>query len=190
VRSLSLRPVSRHLARHREKRPGGGAAGQRLGNHLGAGGDGADCPSVPSGLAASVESGIGGLFGGSATVCGCCSLCADLTGFFDGLLTSFFDGFSGGITGVASGNRKSLRQFTERKAAIMTATPVKPAPCGEGRQPSSRLRKYDCRRRDAFHQRILGLVAVSRATRTAGSLKSFGYRRPSAAMLAAAACGR
>ena len=32
-------------------------------DHLGAGGDGADCPSVPSGLVASVESGIGGLFG-------------------------------------------------------------------------------------------------------------------------------
>jgi hypothetical protein len=83
VRSVSTHPC---LARQREKRPGGGASGQRLGNRGGAGGDGADCPSVPSGLDASVESGIGGFCGGSTTVCGCCSLRADLTGFLGGLV--------------------------------------------------------------------------------------------------------
>src|SRR5439155_25902734 len=88
-------------ARQRAKRPGGGAWGQRLGNCGGTtGGDGADCLSVPSGFAASVEAGIGGFSGGSTTtVCGRCSLRADLTRF-DGLLASFFDGFSGGMTGV------------------------------------------------------------------------------------------
>ena len=151
VRSLSLRPVSRHpcLARQREKRPGGGAAGQRLGNHLVEGGDGADCPSVPSGLAASVESGIGGLFGGSITVCGCCSLCADLTCFFGGWLASFFEGFSGGITGVASGkssakNPRPLGSFsdsTQRKKASFSspiaAHPARPKLADKTIRPSA-----------------------------------------------------
>ena len=122
---------SRHpcLARQREKRPGGGALGQRLGNCGGAGGDGADCPSVPSGLAASVKSWIGGFLGGSTTVCGRCSLRADLT-CFDGLLASFFDGFSGRITGVASGkssanNPRPLGSFsdsTQRKKASFSSS--------------------------------------------------------------------
>jgi hypothetical protein len=125
-------------ARQREKRSGGGAWPQRLGNHLGAGGAGADCPSVPSGLDASVESGIGGFCGGSTTVCGCCTLRADLTGFFGGLIDSFFDGISGGVTGVASGkssadNPRSLWSFsdsTQRKKAShnssIAAHPVRP----------------------------------------------------------------
>src|SRR5262245_63914685 len=82
--------------------------GQRLGSHLG---DGTDCPSVPSGLTASVESGIGGFsvesgiggfFGGSTTTVCRCSLRA--ASFCCGcrLLGSFV--FSGGTTGVASGN--------------------------------------------------------------------------------------
>ena len=104
--------------------------GQRLGNCGGSGGDGADCPSVPSDLDASVESGIGGFCGGSTTICGCCSLRADLTGFFDGLVTSFFDGFSGGTTGVASGkssadNLRSLGDFsdsTQRKKASLSSS--------------------------------------------------------------------
>jgi hypothetical protein len=123
VRSLSLRP-------EREKRPGGGASGQRLGSRGGAGGDGADCPSVPPGLIASVESGIGGLFGGSTTVCGCCSLRADLSCFFDGLLVTFLDGISGGITGVTSGksladNPRPLGSFsdsTQRKKVSLSSS--------------------------------------------------------------------
>jgi hypothetical protein len=55
----------------REKRPAGGAWRHRLGNHVGSSGAGADCPSLPSGLTASVDSGIGGFFGGSTTVCRC-----------------------------------------------------------------------------------------------------------------------
>jgi hypothetical protein len=93
---------------------------------------------VPSGLTASVESELGGFFGGSATVflggsatvCGRCSLRADLTCFFDGLLASFFDGFSGGITGVASGKSssnspRSLGSFpdsTQRKKASFSSS--------------------------------------------------------------------
>src|SRR4029453_13390719 len=100
-----------------EKRPGGGAGGQRLGNCGGTGGDGADCPSVPSGLAASGESGIGGFCGGSTTICGCCSLRADLAGLFDGLVASFFDGISGGIVGAASGKSPApvFSDSTQRK---------------------------------------------------------------------------
>jgi hypothetical protein len=65
--------------------------GQRLGNCGGSDGDGADCFSAPSGLAALVEAGIGGFSGVSTTtVCGSCDLRADLTRF-DGLLASFFD---------------------------------------------------------------------------------------------------
>jgi hypothetical protein len=118
------------LTCQREKRPGGGASGQRLGNRGGAGGDGADCPSVPSGLIASVESGIGGLFGGSTTVCGCCSLRADLSCFFDGLLATFLDGISGGITGFTSGksladNPRPLGSFsdsTQRKKVSLSSS--------------------------------------------------------------------
>jgi hypothetical protein len=84
---------------------------------------------VPSGLAASVESGIGGLSGGSTTVSGCGSLPADLTAF-DRLLASFFDGFSGGITGVASGKSSadnpralgSLSDSTQRKKASRSSS--------------------------------------------------------------------
>jgi hypothetical protein len=57
---------------------------------------------VPSGLTASVESGIGGFFGGSTTVCRC-SLRAACFGCGRRLLGSF-GVFSGRTTGVASGN--------------------------------------------------------------------------------------
>lgn len=95
---------------------------------------------MPSGLAASVESGIGGFCGGSTTVCGRCSLRADLTCFLDGLLASFFDGFSGAITGVASGessadNPRPLGSFsdsTQRKKASLSSSiaahPARPKP--------------------------------------------------------------
>jgi hypothetical protein len=103
----------------REKRPGGGASGHRLGSHLVARSDAADCPSVPSGLTASVESGIGGFFGGSptasvelgiggfiggsTTVCRCGLRCIlRLWGPLAWLLGRVFSG--GGATGVASGN--------------------------------------------------------------------------------------
>jgi hypothetical protein len=46
---------------------------------------------------------IGGFFGGSTTLFSRCSLRADLSCFLDVLLASFFAGFSGGTTGVASG---------------------------------------------------------------------------------------
>jgi hypothetical protein len=106
-----------------------------IGNCGGPGGDGTDCP--PSGLAASVEAGIGGLFGGSTTtVCGRRSLRANLTRF-DGLLASFFDGFSGGMMGVASGKTKGPRpaggsfpNSTQRKKASfrssIAAHPARP----------------------------------------------------------------
>ena len=55
-----------------------------------------------TGLTASVESGIGGFFGGSITVCRC-SLRAASFGCECGLL-GFFGVFSGGTTGAASGN--------------------------------------------------------------------------------------
>jgi hypothetical protein len=64
---------------------------------------GANCPSVSSGLAVSGESEIDGFFGGSTTVCSRGSLRARLFFFFDALLASVFNGFSGGITGVAVG---------------------------------------------------------------------------------------
>ena len=89
-----------------EKRSGGGACRQRLGNHLGDGGAGAGCPSVPSGRTASVESGIGGLLGGSKTVC-CSSLRAVSFGCGRRLLGSF-GVFSGGIVGAASGNSSAI----------------------------------------------------------------------------------
>jgi hypothetical protein len=91
-----------------------------------------DFPSVPSGLAASAESGIGGFSGGSTTVSGRCSLRADLTGFdFDGLLASFFGGFAGAITGVASGKSSadnsrplggSFSDSTQRKKASLSSS--------------------------------------------------------------------
>jgi hypothetical protein len=117
-------------ARQREKRPGGGASGQRLGNHLGVDRGGADCPSVPFGLTASMESGIGGFFGGSTTVCGRCSLRAGLSfGCGRGLLGSF-GVFSGGAIGVASGNSSannprppgSFSDSTHRKKASFSSS--------------------------------------------------------------------
>jgi hypothetical protein len=108
-----------------KNRPGGGASGKRLGSHLSVGSDGADCPSVLSGLTASVESGIGGFFGGgtnsvdsgiggllggSTMVCRCslravsfdcgCRLLGSF-GVFSDATTGVF---SGKTTGVASGN--------------------------------------------------------------------------------------
>ena len=50
---------------------------------------GADCPSVSSGLAVRGEPEIGGFLGGSATVCGFCSLRAVLIFFFGALGDSF-----------------------------------------------------------------------------------------------------
>jgi hypothetical protein len=85
----------------REKIPGGGASGKGVRNRIEAGG--ADCPSVSSGLVDSGDAKIGGFFGGSTTLCGRCSLRADLSCFLDFLFASFFAGFSGGTTGVASG---------------------------------------------------------------------------------------
>jgi len=84
---------------------------------------------VLSGLAASVESGIGGFSGGSTTVSGRCGLRAVLIRF-DGLLATFFCGFSGGITGAASGtspadNPRSLGSFsdsTQRKKASLSSS--------------------------------------------------------------------
>jgi hypothetical protein len=85
----------------REKTPGGGASGKGVRNRIEAGG--ANCPSVSSGLAVSGESEIDGFFGGSTTVRSRGSLRARLFFFFDALLASVFNGFSGGITGVAVG---------------------------------------------------------------------------------------
>jgi hypothetical protein len=92
--------------RQREKRSGGGACRQRLGNHLDAGGAGVGCPSVSSGRTASVESGIGGLLGGSTTVCRS-SLRAVSFGCGRRLLGSF-GVFSGGTVGAASGNSSAI----------------------------------------------------------------------------------
>jgi hypothetical protein len=104
---------------------------------------------VPSGLAASVESGIGGFSRGSAMICGCGGLRADLTGFFDGLLVSSFDGFSGGITGVVSGkssanNPRPLGSFsdsTQRKKASfnssIAAHPARPKLADKTVRPSA-----------------------------------------------------
>ena len=63
---------------------------------------GADCPSVSSGLAGPGESEIGGFLGGSATVCGGCSLI-----FFFGALEDTFGIFCGatsGDSGAVPGN--------------------------------------------------------------------------------------
>jgi hypothetical protein len=118
---------------HREKTPGGGPAGKGVRNRIEAGG--ADCPSVSSGIAVSGESVIGGFFGGLATICGRCSLRADLSCFFDVLLASFFGGFSGETAGVASGANtpRSLGSFsdsTHRRmvslSSSMAAHPARP----------------------------------------------------------------
>ena len=53
---------------------------------------------APCGFAASVESEVDSFF---STVCGRCTLL--LSFFFDALLAPFFNGFSGGIIGFASG---------------------------------------------------------------------------------------
>jgi len=111
-------------ARQREKRPGGGAWRQRLGNHLGAG---ADCPS-----------GVGGLVGGSITVCGPGDLRADLIGF-DGLVPSFFDDFTGGPKAAASGNSsadngRSLGIFSDstQRKKISLNSPIAAHPARHG----------------------------------------------------------
>jgi hypothetical protein len=63
-------------------------------------------------------------------VCGRCGLRADLTRF-DGLLASFFEGFSGGVTGVAAGNPSengprsaggSFSDSTQRKKASFSSS--------------------------------------------------------------------
>ena len=99
---------------------------------------------MPSGLATSVESGIGGFFGGSiTTVCGRRSLRTDLT-CLDGLLASIFDGFFGGITGglpttcqtrvggwpIGAGGLGGFSDSTQRKNASFSSSiaahPVRP----------------------------------------------------------------
>jgi hypothetical protein len=92
---------------------------------------------VPTGLAASVESGIGGFFGGSATVCGRCSLRAVSFGCGRRLLGSF-GVFSGGTTGVACDNSSantprplgSFSDSTHRKkvsfSSSIAAHPARP----------------------------------------------------------------
>jgi hypothetical protein len=171
--------------RQREKRPDGGACGQRLGNCRGAGGDGVDCPSVPSGLAASVESGIGGFFGGSATVSGRCSLRADLTGF-DGLLASLFDGFSGGITGVASGkssadNARPLGSFSDstqrKKASLSSSIAAHPA--------RPRLADRAMRTSATRAQARIATVSPSRTDLIPCQAASAAARSPTAAMRSA-----
>jgi len=83
---------------------------------------------VPSGLTASVESGIGGFFGGGTTAC-CCSLRAVSFGCGRRLLGSF-GGFSGGTTGVTSGKSSattprplgSFSDSTQRKNASLSSS--------------------------------------------------------------------
>jgi hypothetical protein len=88
----------------REKIPGDGASGYCVRNRMEAGG--ADCPSVSSGLAGPGESEIGGFLGGSATVCGGCSLRAVLIFFFGALEDTFgiFSGATSGDSGAVPGN--------------------------------------------------------------------------------------
>ena len=98
---------------------------------------------MPSDLAAWGEAGIGGFsgvggfsavggFSGGSTTTGCgrCGLRADLTRF-DGLLASFFDGFSGAMTGVAPGDSSangprsaggSFSDSTQRKKASFNSS--------------------------------------------------------------------
>jgi hypothetical protein len=92
--------------RQREKRSAGGASGQRP-NHLGVDRDGgADCPSVPSGRTGSVESVVGGFFGGSARVRGRSTLRA--VSFGCGRRLIGFGVFSSGTIGAASGNSSAI----------------------------------------------------------------------------------
>ena len=68
---------------------------------------GADCPSVSSGLAVRGKPEIGGFLGGSATVCGFCSLRAVLIFFFGALGDSFgifSDATPRGDSGAVPGN--------------------------------------------------------------------------------------
>ena len=121
-RSFSLRPGTGH---QRENRSAGGASGQRP-NHLGVDRrGGADCPSVPSGLTASVESGGGGFFAGSAIVRGPCNLRAVSFGCGRRLVDCL--GFSGGTTGAASGNSSAttpgpLGDSTHRKKVCLISS--------------------------------------------------------------------
>jgi hypothetical protein len=110
---------------------------------------GADCPSVSSGRILSGESGIGGFFGGSATLCGRRRSRTDLPCFFAILLASFFAGFSGGTTGVASGISSanvprplgSLSDSTHRKmvslSSSMAAHPARPKLAGTDTEMSA-----------------------------------------------------
>jgi hypothetical protein len=119
----------------REKRSGGGASGHGVRNRKVAGG--ADCPSVLSGLTPSVDSGIGGSLGARTTVCGRCSLRAVSFGCGRTLVGSF-GVFSGGTTGVASGDSSggtprplgSLSDSTHRKkvsfSSSIAAHPARP----------------------------------------------------------------
>src|SRR6476661_11076400 len=110
----------------REKIPGGGASGKGVRNRIEAGG--ADCPSVSSGFVVSGDAEIDGFFGGSTTLCGRRSLRNDCV-----LLASFFEGFSGGTTGVASGTNtpRSLGSFSDsthrRKVSLSSSMAAHPA---------------------------------------------------------------
>jgi hypothetical protein len=84
---------------------------------------------VPSGLTTSVESGIGGFFGGRTTVCGRCSLRAVSFGCGRRLLDSF-GVFSAGTTRFASGDSStrtsrplgSRSDSTHRKKASFSSS--------------------------------------------------------------------
>jgi hypothetical protein len=184
-------------ARQREKRPGGGASGQRLGNRPGACGGGADCPCVPSGLAASVKSGTGGLVGGSRTICGGCDLRADLTRFFDGLLASFCGGFSGGITGVASGESSaatprpvgSFSDSTHRKkvslSSSIAAHPARPKLADTVNKTSATRAKVP------VGVLVIGRVGASSSAFGADArLAPYGCRAVNAERARAAGCSR
>jgi hypothetical protein len=111
----------------RENRLGGGASGHGVRNRKVAGG--ADCPSVLSGLTPSVDSGIDGSLGARTTVCGRCSLRAVSFGCGRTLVGSF-GVFSGGTTGVASGDSSggtprplgSLSDSTHRKKVSFSSS--------------------------------------------------------------------
>jgi hypothetical protein len=111
----------------REKRSGGGASGHGVRNRKIAGA--ADCPSVLSGLTPSVDSWIGGSLGTRTTVCGRCSLRAISFGCGRTLVGSF-GVFSGGTTGVASGDSSggtprplgSLSDSTHRKKVSLSSS--------------------------------------------------------------------
>jgi hypothetical protein len=107
--------------------------GQRLGNCGGVGGgDGTDCPSVPSGFAASVESGIGGFSRGSSTIRGCGGLRDAFCIFFGARLGLSCSGFSGGIVGVVSGKSSGpLGSFSDsiqcKKVCLNSSIAAHPA---------------------------------------------------------------